>query len=374
MTNRPEPPFLAAYLHVPFCRRKCAYCSFYSVAYSPRRAGTFLEALEKDLDRRARAAATVYLGGGTPTILAPRELRRLLAAARRAFPNADEFTVEANPETLDREKARILAEHGVNRVSLGLQTLRPDLLARIGRNGSPGHFPRALELLAAAGIPPSSVSCDLLYGIRGQRGEDLEEAVRGLAAAGVGHVSLYALSVEPGTRLARAREKATAAEGDFARHYLAAFRALEQEGYRRYEISNFARSGRRCRHNLNYWKGGRWQAFGPAATGEEEADRRYRILPDWKAYCAALEEGRNPPMNIEHLTPRQRREERLMLSLRLEEGADEATLAALGERALRRARRLASSGFLRRLSGRFSVPPEKAMLLDEITAEILAAT
>lgn len=369
-----EPHSLpGAYVHVPFCRRKCAYCSFYSAALTPERVAPLLDALEKDLARRASPGVqTLYVGGGTPASLSAGDLEHLLAIITNSFPNPREFTIEANPGSVDASKAGIIRRAGVSRVSLGVQSCSSVLRAAIGRQDAGGDWRRAVLFLTEAGFEPTALSADLIYGIRGQSVDDVEADVTEISEAGFGHVSLYALSVEPGSRLSRQREPAAASEQQYGVLYRAAAKRLSQAGFERYEISGFARNGCSCRHNINYWKGGEWQAFGPSAVGQE-GGRRYRIPPDRLLYAERMERGL-PPFECEDLTEEERLREKVMLGLRLDEGLDTGLFGGpVRDSLLAVAGPFVEQGLLVRDGERFSVPVEHAMVLDEITAELLAA-
>jgi oxygen-independent coproporphyrinogen-3 oxidase len=272
------------YLHVPFCSAKCDYCAFYSEAASPpARRRAYLDRLRADLAAASQPEplASVFIGGGTPSLLEFPELDELLGLVKEYFRLAPdgEWTVECNPDSLDGAKADLLAAHGVNRVSLGVQSFRPELRATLGRRGSLGDLPATLARLRAAGIARQNL--DLIYAIPGQTLAVWRENLARAVGLGVGHVSAYALTIEEGTRLAARLDGPD--DDSFEAMWDAADEVLGNAGIRRYEISNFARPGEECRHNLAVWQGGTYLGCGPAATSFDGRDRwtQPASLADW---------------------------------------------------------------------------------------------
>ncbi|MDX9979225.1 MAG: radical SAM family heme chaperone HemW [Lentisphaeria bacterium] len=274
------------YLHVPFCAAKCDYCAFYSEAgAAPARRRRYLDRLRAELAAASQPEplASVFIGGGTPSLLEPAELDELLRLVTTHFQLAPavEWTVECNPDSLDGAKIDRLARHGVNRVSLGVQSFRPELRAILGRRGSLGDLAATLARLRTAGIVRQNL--DLIYAIPGQSLAVWREDLARVADLGVGHVSAYALTIEEGTRLA-ARLGAPD-DASFEAMWDLADEVLGGAGIRRYEISNFARPGEECRHNLAIWHGGTYLGCGPAATSFDGRDRWTQppALDDWLA-------------------------------------------------------------------------------------------
>ena len=316
------------YVHVPFCFHKCHYCDFYSFVDREGRSGAYLDRLERDLawigERTAGEIGTVFVGGGTPTLLEAEELARLTAMiARLPLAKGVEWTVEANPETVDRAKAEALVAGGVNRVSIGAQSFDPRHLKTLERWHDPASVGRAVETLRAAGI--ANLNLDLIFGIPG---ETLDEWRADLARAlelGPAHVSCYGLTYEPGTAMTRRLElgRFEPCDEELEADMLEATRAtLVGAGFAQYEISNFAREGRACRHNLVYWRNEPWWAAGPSGSGFV-GGHRYKVVPrlgDWLA--RATDDA--PPAVVDHEPPDETRHasEALMLGLRLAEGID----------------------------------------------------
>jgi oxygen-independent coproporphyrinogen-3 oxidase len=367
------------YVHLPFCAHRCGYCDFVTVVGREGEHGTYVDALlaELSLERVVLAdrVETIFLGGGTPTFTQPGELAKLLAA----LPEADELTVEANPETVTREVAQLLRDGGVNRVSLGAQSFRPALLSVLERRAQPDDVRRTVHTLRDAGF--DNISLDLLYGIPGQSAADLDSDLAEALALEPEHLSCYELEAKPGTRFTHAHgdeleRQAEAMEGYFER----VVDVLTGAGYRWYETANFCRArecagGRdlRARHNLAYWWGRDYLGVGIGAVSTVAGVRR-RNLPGLGRYQRALAGGQAPPREIEELDAETQARERLLLGLRL----DEPLPIAAVERALDRGavERLATRGLvaLRADNGRSTVALTRRgrFLGGGVTAELLA--
>ena len=260
---------LGFYIHVPFCHGKCPYCDFYSRPDSPRKMDAYVSAVTAALspwrERLAgRELATVYFGGGTPSLLGARRLGTILQAVRQGFSLAPgaEITLEANPTSVDRAFFQEVRQAGFNRLSMGLQSANEEELRFLGRAHSPQQAAQAVENARAAGF--SNISLDLMLGLPGGSREKLGRSIAFAASLGVEHISSYILKVEPGTPFA-ARGVQVPDEDDTAEQYLFAVEELARLGYGQYEISNFARPGKESRHNLLYWRGEEYLGFGPGA-------------------------------------------------------------------------------------------------------------
>ena len=322
------------YIHVPFCAAKCDYCALYSVPYDAGLADRYLDALEREMALHVERhnllrPATIYIGGGTPTTLNGPRLRRLFDTVRRHSDAAAlrEWTVEVNPGTLTQDRLQALAEAGVNRVSVGAQSFDDAILAAVGRRHRAADTRRTVAAVRAAGI--DNVGLDLIAGLPGsdpaQWRRDLDAALQ-LAPR---HVSVYTLSVEPGTGLHRrwGRDAHAAAAPKAALERLReAARLLADAGIRRYEVSNFARRGRACAHNLACWRGHDYTGFGPAAA-TRRGRARWTNRADLAAYTAAPP-GRPPPREEETLDEVVDLTERFVFSFRVVDGVDLAAFAA----------------------------------------------
>jgi oxygen-independent coproporphyrinogen-3 oxidase len=313
------------YIHVPFCFHKCHYCDFYSFVDREDRSGEYLNRLRSDitwtLERMEGTIDTVFVGGGTPTLLTADELRMLTAEIRR-FPLAKnvEWTVEANPETIDAEKARVLAAAGVSRVSVGAQSFDPRHLKTLERWHDPVNVARALEALRGAGI--TNLNLDLIFGIPQQTLPQWESDLACALALEPTHLSCYGLTYEANTAMTKRLElgQFVPCEEDVeASMYEATQAMLSAAGFHQYEISNFARAGLECQHNLVYWRNQPWWALGPSASGFV-GGHRYKVIPRLGDWLARGDD--ESPIVVDHEAPDEARHtsEALMLGLRLMEG------------------------------------------------------
>jgi oxygen-independent coproporphyrinogen III oxidase len=367
------------YVHLPFCASRCGYCDFVTVVGRHDRHASYVEALLTELRLEGNVLApgleTVFLGGGTPTFTKPTALARLLAA----LPPAVEVTVEANPETVTPALGALLRRGGVNRVSLGAQTFQPELLAVLDRVAQPDAVRRAFYHLRDAGF--DNISLDLIYGIPGQSPSDLEADLGEALALGPEHLSCYELEAKPGTRFTHTHGPELGRQAEAMEVYFElVVERLTAAGYRWYETANFCRSadevgGRdlRARHNLAYWLGRDYLGIGVGAVSTIE-NRRWRNTPRLTAYTDALARGDRPGREVEALTDSVRREERLMLGLRLDEPLVLAPVeAAVDHAGLERMERLGLAS-VSRLADRATVSLTRRgrLLGGGVTAEILA--
>jgi oxygen-independent coproporphyrinogen-3 oxidase len=324
-----EARIAGLYVHVPFCTTKCHYCDFYSVAGHLDQADAYLDALEREIAiQRAMfprfAPDTIFIGGGTPTLVPPAGLERLLELIRGAaeFSPAAEFTVEANPNTFDQEKAAILVRGGVNRISFGAQSFDPAELAALQRDHDPESVAPAVAAARAAGI--DNVNLDLIFGIPGQTLASWDRSLRLALELEPQHLSCYSLIYEPNTQLHHrlAQGAVTPIEEELELTLFEhVYETLRGAGFERYEVSNYARAGRRCRHNMNYWRGENYLAWGPAASGHLMG-YRWKNVPALNRYIDALDTGTLPVTELEHLPAARRAGELATLLLRLSDGID----------------------------------------------------
>jgi oxygen-independent coproporphyrinogen-3 oxidase len=327
------------YLHIPFCRRKCSYCDFYSVTASSDVTAGFLDLLVREMDLFLRRfpedaqepADTVYFGGGTPTVLPPEALCGLLAATRNRFPvePGAEVTVEVNPGTVTAESLRELARGGVTRISIGVQSFHPPTLRTLGRIHGVEEVGRTYREARSAGF--SSLGIDLIFGIPGQTAKDWEADLDRTIAFLPAHVSAYALAPEPGTPLHAAigrREAAIPSDEVVAQMYEAARKALSGAGYRQYEISNFARPGSESRHNRKYWHREGYLGLGPSAhglifpPGTIPYGLRTENPPSLAQYGSRIREGHLPWTSERACLMEDAWKESLIFGLRMTEGVD----------------------------------------------------
>ena len=327
MMRRGEKPALGLYIHIPFCKAKCAYCDFYSLAHSEEKMDAYTAALLRHLEEVAPRAAgmqvdTVYFGGGTPSYLGTARLIRILQTVQRRYDvtRDAEITLEANPDSAgDWRALRKLRRAGFNRLSLGVQSTDDELLRRIGRVHTYEQVQQAVTAARKAKL--TNLSLDLIYGLPGQTMEDWQRTLADAVALGPEHLSCYGLKLEEGTPLWQQRQALTLPDDDAqAEMYLYTVAALSEAGYGQYEISNFARAGRESRHNLKYWRMQEYAGFGPGAHSDF-GGVRYGYVRDLDAYIA----GQLVLAEAETDGTLARDFEYVMLSLRTAEGIDRRT-------------------------------------------------
>ena len=317
---------IGLYIHIPFCRTKCGYCDFHSTPVGGQPTLPLVEALIAELaNRRTQTPQpinTVFVGGGTPTILPAPELEALLRPIGRmsAGGRPAEFTVEANPGTLDDERLDAMTAVGVDRVSLGAQSFNPAELAVLERNHQPGDVARGVGSCRRHGI--KRINLDLIFGIPGQTLASWRGSIRRAGELGVDHGACYGLTYEPGTALTRGRDRGEivpCAEELEADLYLAAIDDLAAAGYEQYEISNFAAPGQRCLHNLVYWDNRPYIGVGPSAAGYVEGVR-YTNVADLNEYVRRVNSDGTAVADSERLADAALAGETAMLRLRLNDG------------------------------------------------------
>jgi putative oxygen-independent coproporphyrinogen III oxidase len=333
------------YVHVPFCATRCGYCDFntYTASEGVEQSGY----VEQVLDELALAAKviqpprvdTVFFGGGTPTLLPPAELRRILEGIDQTWGLAGsaEVTTEANPESVDPASLRGLRAAGFNRLSLGMQSVAPHVLRVLDRRHTPGRAAAAAGEARAAGF--ERVSLDLIYGTPGETAADFADSLTAAVSSGVDHISAYALIVEDGTRLAARIGRGELPDPDddvAADRYLAAEAALSAAGYAWYEVSNWS-VGSPCRHNELYWTGGDWWGLGPGAHSHVDGVRWWNVKHP-RTYAGRLAGGASPAHAREILTVEQRHTEDVLLRIRRSAGLPLAALDAKGRAGARKAR------------------------------------
>lgn len=322
-----SPSTAGVYVHIPFCRAMCVYCDFYSLADRDETMDRFLHCLAEEIHRSADGARswrfdTLYIGGGTPSLLTPGHLELIMTALQQALHlnQPVEFTLEANPGEAPEDKLRAFRDLGVNRLSLGFQSFDSGLLRSLGRLHDPQDCYTTFAAARRAGF--DNLSADLLFNIPGQTLQRWQSDLAALAELEPEHISAYSLTVEKGTALDRKvaagevampREEVDAAMYAWARGY------LPGRGYQAYEISNYAREGWACCHNLHYWRIEPYLGFGPAAHGFDGARRTWNVR-SLDEYLQRIEEGRSPAAGGEVLSPAQLHNERLAFGLRLSQG------------------------------------------------------
>lgn len=373
------------YVHVPFCFHKCHYCDFYSFVDREDRQQAFVDRLVAEwravAERWSRPLETIFVGGGTPTLLAEPLWRSLLRARRSLLPlvAGGEFTVEANPETITPELAEALVDGGVTRISMGAQSFQPQHLRTLERHHDPASVERSLGMLRAAGV--QEINLDLIFGIPGQTADEWREDLARAVALGLDHLSAYGLTYEHNTPMFRrlaAGEFAACPEELEAEMYESAIDALAAHGFEHYEISNWARrdalGARRCRHNLLYWRNRDWWAFGPSASAHVQGVRWKNAahLGEWLGASPW-----SPITDVEEADVRTRAGERLMMGLRLLEGMLEQEVEALiacGDDAEVRQAALAhheASGLIERAGGRVRLTRRGTLLANVVVESVV---
>jgi oxygen-independent coproporphyrinogen-3 oxidase len=352
---------------VPFCAHRCGYCDFVTVTghadLRERYVDAVLTELAQERERLAPELETVFLGGGTPTLLGAPLLDRLLDG----LPPAPELTVEANPETVDDELAAVLAARGV-RVSLGAQSFGAAQLAVLERRATPDQVRAAAGRLRAAGV--ANLSLDLLFGVPGMGRAELDRDLDEALALQPEHLSCYELEAKPGTRFSHRHGAELARQAELLEdHYEHVISRLVAAGYRWYETANFCRDDRRAQHNLAYWTGRDYLGIGIGAVSTLGLERRTN-RPSLAGFVDALEQGGAPPRSIEQLSPAERACERLMLGLRLDEPLALAGLEdAIDPEGLAR---MASLGLIEPADGTLTLTRRGRLLANDVVSSVIA--
>ncbi|HSK18434.1 MAG TPA: radical SAM family heme chaperone HemW [Longimicrobiales bacterium] len=367
------------YIHVPFCLRRCGYCDFAVTATRAAPVDAWLDAIAAELALRQRARMwdrlelqTVYVGGGTPSLLGVGAMRRLADLLSR-FANwsasSVEWTAEANPESFTPELAADWAAAGVNRISLGAQTFSPEALAWMGRMHGPDGPGRAVSAARDAGI--ENISLDLIFALPSRLPRDWAGDLERVIELEPTHVSLYGLTAEPATPLGRwvaSGREAMADEDRYAEEYLLATERLGGAGFVHYEVSNFARPGAESRHNQAYWRHRPYIGLGPGAHSFEPPVRSWNVR-DWAEYRRRLVDGMSPEESREELETADVALEQVWLGLRAADGLELSGLSA-GQRA--RTGEWEASGLARRSGGVVRLTREGWLLLDRLAVELEA--
>ncbi|MGB6219743.1 radical SAM family heme chaperone HemW [Haloferula sp.] len=369
---------MLGYLHIPFCHRICPYCSFYKHTPGGTPIGAFIDSLLTEArNRLAESPRSLYFGGGTPSMLSPAHLRKMLEGLARLidFETLDDVTLEANPATFDLAKATLFRELGIQRVSLGIQSFTPHVLATLGREHSPAEAAESVRTLRAADMP--SVNIDLMFSIPGLSLDDWRHTLETAIALEPDHISAYNLTYEEDTAFfdSLKRGDLDADEDRDAEQFLLADELLTAAGYEHYETSNYARPGHRSTHNRGYWKGEDYLGLGPSAVstlgneGLQPASSPHSVVrttnvADTDRYIRMIDQVGHAIVETEELTPEQLRLERIALLLRTEEGVP---LDLLNKADLPR---LIDSGLAEIRQDRFALTRQGAPLVDPIAAEL----
>jgi putative oxygen-independent coproporphyrinogen III oxidase len=358
------------YVHIPFCASRCDYCDFATWTDRAHLVDDYLDACVTDITRRTAdgslpPATSVFFGGGTPSLVDASQLVRVLDAVPRA--DGAEVTVECNPDSVDEEKLGAYRAAGVDRVSFGVQSMAPHVLASLGRTHDPANVRRAVTTARAVGF--ERLNLDLIYGAPGETLADWRATLDDALALSPSHVSAYALTVEPATPLGRAVAAGTRAapdDDDQADKYAIVDERLRAAGLEWYEVSNWSRPDDPCRHNLLYWRQDDYVGIGCAAHGHTEGRRWWNVRTP-ERYVERVAAGRSAEAGAEALDPDRRAEEAFLLALRTREGAryDEAAAAEVDE--------LQALGLVEQYADRVVLTRAGRLLANEVTVRLLTA-
>ncbi len=374
---------LSLYIHAPFCVRKCHYCGFYSTAYSRLNADLYLtslrlEAVGYQQTFSDRLFESVYIGGGTPTVLSSEQLKALIDIVKEQYrlsPDV-EWTIEANPNTVSTQKLMLLLDSGINRLSLGVQSFHDEILTILGRPHTSREAADCFRLARKAGF--ANISLDLIYGIPGQSAAQWKETLDRAVDLEPNHISAYSLSIDEGSRFmseSAAGRLALPDEESVAAMYEHTAKKLTDVGYEHYEISNFCLPGFSCRHNNNYWTRGEYLGLGPGAWSFISG-RRYHVIDDIGKYAARMGAGASVIEDQEVVEQREAANETVMLGLRTSRGVDLVRYEKeFGVDALRRfaenAAPLKQAGLLEEHSGRLKLSDHGILLSNEALTRLI---
>ena len=378
MANKP----LSFYIHVPYCVKRCGYCDFNT--YTPSElegdlAGVSLGYIDQLISESELAKAkvnneisTIFIGGGTPTLLEPQDFDRLLKKLKDSFGFSKdiEITIEANPDSVSLDKLSALREIGINRISFGMQSSVPHVLKVLDRTHNPANVKKAVVDAKSAGF--DEINLDLIYGTPGESMDDWRQSVESATSLPITHISAYALILEDGTKLAnqvKRKEYEVPDDAETAEKYLIADSAFTAMGLNWYELSNWAKPGSECKHNIAYWKGHNWWGLGPGSHSHINGERFWNIKHP-NSYRSALLKG-SPIADSEKLTPEQMESERVMLEIRLPSGIEKASLKSAQ---LENAEQYLEGGELdieAWQAGRISLTPQGRLVADRIVRSIL---
>ena len=319
---------ISIYIHIPFCESRCHYCDFCSSLLAESNVEKYFKYLRKEIKLQEeflkdKIIDTVFIGGGTPSSVDPKFIKEIMEdLSSFKFSKDIEVTIESNPNSLTLEKAKTYFSSGINRISIGAQSFNEEILKRIGRIHKKDNIYRAIENARSAGF--ENINLDLMLALPGQKFSDIEDSINEVEKLNLPHISYYSLILEEGTKLYRDHDKSPLAfpnEDEDRKMYHYVVNKLEKIGLKQYEISNFAKEGFECRHNMSYWKLRDYISFGLSASSNIE-NLRYTNFYDFKDYYEALEKNKSPIVFSEKLSKTDRMNEFVMMGLRLNSGVD----------------------------------------------------
>ena len=372
------------YIHIPFCVKKCNYCDFYSLGCpSDGSIERYVRALCSHIEKeaplyRSRLIDTVFIGGGTPSVLSPELTKSLLTCLKTQLNIASdaEFSVEVNPGTVTKELAKVYKENGINRVSIGLQSVNDNELKMLGRIHTLDEFKTSYGILREAGI--GNINIDIMYALPDQKSEDFIKTLDRVAEFNPEHISAYCLKIEENTHFYKIKDTLVLPDEDEQyKMYLTMCERLYQLGYEQYEISNFSKKGFRCVHNLKYWLSKEYVAFGPSA--HSYVDRvRYSYRGDINEYMESIENGALPKKELEakyELTPEEKMDEYVMLRLRLSDGVDtkefESRFGISFNERYKKLEMYVKNGYVTKKNGNYAFTPKGFFVSNYILSDIL---
>lgn len=374
---------ISLYFHIPFCTKKCHYCHFFVLLDKPELHQQLIEGLKLEIAKNApllkgKKLASIYFGGGTPSLLSPNEIKDLLDEVNTFIavdPKLIEITLEANPETITHDRMRDFHKAGINRVSIGVQTLDDPLLIKLGRTHQANTSIEKIKTTADAGI--TSISIDLMYDIPGQTLSSWEQTLKQITPLPITHLSLYNLTIEPNTVFFKYQEslKKILPDADCSTEmYKMAVSSLKEIGLNQYEISAFAKNGLYSRHNVGYWTARPFLGFGPSAFSYW-GHKRFRNIAQFKRYLEALKNDQLAIDFSEELPPISRKRELLAIALRIRSGVDlnffEKVHGELDADAHSTLKKLVSQGLLNHMNGRFFLTDLGVLFYDTIAIELV---
>jgi oxygen-independent coproporphyrinogen III oxidase len=310
------------YIHIPFCKLKCPYCGFYSKQYNEGLADNFIEVIGQEIDTFERKFSTVFIGGGTPTVLDPRQMKFLLKKIQKKLQTAAEFSIEANPESLNAEKIALMLDHGVNRLSVGVQSFNDNKLKQLSRIHNAEKARNSIQLALKKGF--KNINIDMIFGLWDETVENCENEIKNFVGFPVKHISCYGLTYEKNTpfnNLIR-KKKIKALDSEIeAKMYKTIVKEFEKNNFRRYEVSNFSIPGYECRHNINYWQNNEYIGLGPSAVSYING-RRSENIRDINEYIKAAKESNPHILKSEKLSKFRKAGETAAVKIRMAEGID----------------------------------------------------
>ena len=377
-------PRLSFYIHIPYCVRRCGYCDFNT--YTPRElqgpdigsvSANYIDAALREIEMAKQRIGeieipTIFFGGGTPSLLPASELGRVVAALRTKFTILDdaEITIEVNPDSVSQQFLDQARAWGATRISMGMQSAQAHVLRVLDRTHNPENVTNAVESARRAGF--EHISVDLIYGVPGESLKDWDETVSTALALSIDHISAYALIVEPGTKFAKQVERGEVTmppDDESAEKYLLIDAALRDAGFAWYELSNWAKAGGECRHNINYWNGAQWWGVGPGAHSFFD-NRRWWNVKHPQSYQKLVMEGKSPEISSETLNSSELALEFIMLRIRMRDGIEKTALTLDQRRIIENFVATGHIDITSWESGRAVLTPSGRLIADRVVREL----